>query len=136
MDYESIASILGGKAEAEGIEALSVYERNVLLPYWASGIIGNGGFQYFYEGAINAIEVAEAFDALGLSECAEACRQSLAVFPNCQPAPDQQERWKWMDDNEERTQEAWEPLDQIIWDADKELETKVRAYIAAHLSDS
>ena len=56
-----ICDNLGRRAEENGIQSLSKPEQTVLLVWWAQGIIGNGGFEYFYEGACNMTDVAEAY---------------------------------------------------------------------------
>ena len=79
QDFDFVSSIcdgLGERAEQDGIESLTEPERSVLLVWWAQGIICNGGFAYFYEGACNMPEVAGAFQELGFEEAAQACRQS------------------------------------------------------------
>ena len=70
---DDVCSDLGSRAQRDGIQSLSEQERAVLLVWWAQGIIGNGGFEYFYEGASNMIDVAEAFQELGFAEAAQAC---------------------------------------------------------------
>src|SRR5258706_7684422 len=69
----------------------------ILLTYKAKGIIDNGGFQFFYEGASHAIDVAWAFDELGFPDVGDICRSSMAVFPNGIPPPDHDERDAVMD---------------------------------------
>jgi hypothetical protein len=63
---------LGDRAELEGIGTLSEEERTVLLPWWARGVIGNGGFRYFYEGSADLHEVARRMAALGFADVARA----------------------------------------------------------------
>lgn len=72
---------LADKATCEGIPALSRSERAVFLPYWAAGIIGNGGFRYFFEGATEIWDLAVACEDLGLPESARACRLAGAQIP-------------------------------------------------------
>jgi hypothetical protein len=57
-------------------------QKDVLLPWVARGIIGNGGFKYFYQGLqFDPLVTAQAFRALGLEDVAAACERSLSVFP-------------------------------------------------------
>jgi hypothetical protein len=72
---------LGDRAEANGIQSLSYPEQVALITLWATGIIDNGGFRYFYEGANNTEQVADAFDTLGFHDAAQACRETIAFFP-------------------------------------------------------
>jgi hypothetical protein len=64
---------LGDRAELEGIGTLSEEERTVLLPWWARGVIGNGGFHYFYQGSADLHDVARRMAALGFADVARAC---------------------------------------------------------------
>jgi len=129
----SIATKLGKRAEANGIEALNDIERTVLLIWWASGIIGNGGFQYFFEGATEAAEVAEAFDRAGCTAAAAACRQALQVFPGGIPPIDQQERCDFLDSVQDQDHDLFLELDEVIWaTSDDGLEARLIAYIEDH----
>src|SRR5215475_10796835 len=77
---ERILHELGVKADEWGIDVLTAEQRNVLLPWSARGIIGNGGFKYFYEGTQDPLATARAFRALGFEDVATACERSLFVF--------------------------------------------------------
>src|SRR5262245_5321203 len=72
--------------------AISEQERVVLLVWYASGIIGNGGFRYLFEGELQGDPhfalTAEAFRATGCKKAAEAVRKTLAMFPNSRPPTD------------------------------------------------
>ncbi|MEP6664347.1 MAG: hypothetical protein ABJC04_11865, partial [Verrucomicrobiota bacterium] len=51
-DFEMINSAfcaLADREEKQGSQSISDIERVVLLVWHASGIIGNGGFRYFFE---------------------------------------------------------------------------------------
>ena len=115
--FEHVANVarkLGLRAEGSGINSLSGPERTVLYIWWATGIIDNGGFQYFYEGASEAAEVAAAFDAVGLPGPAAACRKSLAAFPNGLPPSDRMERVAILDAYQGAQQKIFGPLDEVI----------------------
>jgi hypothetical protein len=76
--------------------AISEAERVVLLVWHASGIIGNGGFRYLFEGNIKGDPyfalTAEAFQAAGCKKAAEAVQETLALFPQSRPQKDIQAR--------------------------------------------
>jgi len=78
---ERIIEELGVKADEWGIDVLTAEQKNVLLPWSARGIIGNGGFKYYYEGNQDPLATARAFRALGFEDVATACERSLFVFP-------------------------------------------------------
>jgi len=74
------------RAQLEGIDCLRDEEISVLLPWWAYGIISNGGFQYFFEGADNLPQVSAAFRALGFEKVAAACdRVQSSIFGDSTP---------------------------------------------------
>jgi hypothetical protein len=79
--------------------AISEVERVVLLVRHVSGIIGNGGFRYLFEGDLNGDPhfalTAEAFRATGCKKAAESVRKTLAMFPHSRPPRDIEERLRY-----------------------------------------
>ncbi len=136
-DFDFVNTIgegLGQRAEAAGLASLSPEEQTVLLAWWASGIIGNGGFRYFYEGASNAAQVASAFEALGFSDAANACRETLRVFPPEILSGDAMVRQQWLDANYSDAELTclFAAQDAVIWEIDGQLETTAADYIRRH----
>jgi hypothetical protein len=128
-----VADRLGDRANVEGIEGLGPQERTVLLPWWLKGIVDNGGFKYFYEGATETLAVAEAFDALGLSEAAAACRQAHARVPEEMLDRGFEACREWMDTlDEDALEELFSEPDRVIWDLEESLEKVLAAYIRTH----
>ena len=137
-DFAFVSAVcdgLGNRAERDGLQSLSEPERSVLLVWWAQGIIGNGGFEYFYEGACNMPEIAAAFQELGLSEAADACRQSMTLFPPEVLGEDPKRCYETLtrlDDN--YVKDFFLPLSRIIWatDDDDQLSMRAANYIRSH----
>lgn len=125
----------GRICEPGGMRNFSPAEKVVLLTWWAVPIIENGGFQYFYEGATNAVEVADAFDSLGLTEAATACRKSLEVFPNNVPPTEQDDRIAILEPFYGIPNMFFKPLNESLWDAGKVLDQAIAAYVRAHRSE-
>ncbi len=75
QDVEQLMQQLGQKADALGSSALASLERTVLLAWWARGVIGNGGFKYFFEGGSELGPIARAFRSLGFPQAAQACER-------------------------------------------------------------
>jgi uncharacterized protein DUF4375 len=75
QEVERLMHQLGQKADDLGLSALEAPERTVLLAWWARGVIGNGGFKYFFEGGSELGPVAREFRALGFPKAAEACER-------------------------------------------------------------
>jgi hypothetical protein len=79
--------------------AISEAERVVLLVLHVSGIIGNGGFRYLFEGTLKGDPcfalTAEAFQAAGCEKATEAVRKTLAIFPHSRPPTDVEKRLRY-----------------------------------------
>lgn len=129
---EAVCEALASRADEHGIETLSRSERAVMLPYWAKAIVDNGGLEYFFEGADNALEVAAAFDELGIEEGARAFRQSTEVFPNGEPQVSHESRRNWMDSHRAEIDAVFAKLNPIIWQVDADLAQAISEYIRAH----
>lgn len=133
--------------EKEGIECLSPPERVALLIWWVRDLVGNGGFHYFYQGTLNVLEVADAFQELGFPEAAEACRQSLTFFPPDVVSKGSEAISAWLvqlfeesdeeDDVLDRVMDFFRPYDNVLWNLDVEgpFGMRVAEYIRAHATD-
>ena len=129
-----ICQELGRRVEDDGIETLSEPERVASDVWWASGIIQNGGFQYFYEGATEMAQVADSYDRLGLNKAAEACRKSLRIFPNGVPPEDDDERSEILAPYQGFRNEFFRPLNLVLWEtADEGLEDILAVFIHENL---
>jgi hypothetical protein len=125
---------LGKQANKHGIGSLTFPERVAHLSWWASGIIGNGGFRFFYEGATNVDQVAEAYETLGFQHAAAACRQSKSFFPLEIIAKGYEATREWMNRfSDEELQHFFSELDKKIWEIKDDLTDAVAKYINANL---
>jgi hypothetical protein len=137
-DDSELASALHGRIvlhHGETLDAskLSQEERAVLLVEAAVGIIGNGGFNYLFEGDFPGDPyyhlTAEAFEAIGASKAAAAFRKALGLFPDSKPPTDRHKRlWLYRRGTGEKRHE----IDCQFWDASKEIDKALAAYIRAH----
>ncbi len=70
--------------------------RTVILVWHATGIIGNGGFEYLFEGDFKGDPgfklTHKAFETIGSDLAADALRDALALFPNGKMQTDLDER--------------------------------------------
>src|SRR5262249_23507411 len=86
------------KQYGNDIDAAELSEKEcvVLLAYHAMGIIGNGGFNYLFEGNFpgdpHFALTAAAYQAIGCAAAAKAFRQALGLFPGGRPPEDINER--------------------------------------------
>ncbi|MDB6020365.1 MAG: hypothetical protein JWQ04_222, partial [Pedosphaera sp.] len=99
-------------------QSLTTEEDTVQAIWGASGIIGNGGFQYFFEQELDAEAVACAYDKIGCSECAELLRLALSLIPE----PLFNATWNERIEFVERNKELFERLSSAFWKANKEVE--------------
>ncbi len=80
------------------LSALPQAEQVVVFVTQTSGIIGNGGFRYLFEGDYPEdpyfVRAVRAFEIIGSEKAAKAFRDSLAYFPNSHPPRDTDERLK------------------------------------------
>ncbi len=131
----AIYSHLGNRAECKGLQSLSKPEHSVLLVWWAQGVIANGGFEYFYEGACNIAEVAAAFQELGFTEAAQACRQSMTLFPPEVLGEDPKKCYESLTRfDAQYVRDFFLPLSRAVWATDDgdRLSIATAAYIRTH----
>jgi len=117
------------KKEQHGWHSLNAEERVLLLVWHASGIIGNGGFLYFFEQEIDADATARAYEKIGCHECAELLRLSLSLFPDSVLQASLEERVKYLEDNKE----MFDKLSSGFWKADKEMRVRLAEYVKGHI---
>jgi hypothetical protein len=103
-------------------------ERVILLIWHASGIIENGGFQYFYEQELDVETVAWAYSKIGCHKCAEILRLSLSLFPDSFRNAGWNERVEYM----KGKKELFYNTSRLFWDADKEMEKRLADYVRAN----
>ena len=119
---------------------LSEAARAVVLVWLASGIIGNGGFEYLFEADVNGDPgyrlTLAAFRAIECDIAADALADALAQFPNGDPPADLDER---IDFYQGIPTEPRLELNRRFWSADStgsdEIKNKLAQYIRAHKSE-
>lgn len=64
-------------------------QQTVLLVYHSHGILGNGGFQYLFEGDFTGdpefLLTRQAYKTIGATDASAAFEKAFAVFPNSTP---------------------------------------------------
>jgi hypothetical protein len=121
------------RADENGIDRLPARHRTVVHAWAAHGIIGNGGFQYYYEGAWMMADVAAAYRTLGFEEAACACESSLDIFPARVPPRDRARRWEIINKTDfEALREAETKIFDVRWDS---LKAAIADYMAKHDDD-
>jgi hypothetical protein len=132
---EAVCEELAAYADEDGLDSLSETERIVLLPYWGKAIVDNGGFGYFYEGAYNSLQIAEALDAIGCNDVALAFRRSAELFPGGNPIADPDVRSRWLETHEAEADTLIDDLHGTVWSSDEKLWPRLAAYIRQHASE-
>lgn len=119
---------LVGKEERGGSDSLGPEERILMIVWHASGIIENGGFQYFYEQSLDTEAVAAAYKRIGCNRCAELLRLSASLFPDGNPQPN----WDGRIDFIERNGDLFERLSEAFWEADQQMTDHLAEFVRKH----
>jgi hypothetical protein len=129
-DFAFCNGVFGGFANNWiDVEAYSEEERVVTLAWHAGGIIGNGGFEYLFEGSFDGdpgyVHTAAAFKAIGATQSYAAFQRALGVFGDRYP-DDPAERSAIFQrvPKEERTAIAVQ-----FWDDNKSMTAALARYI-------
>ena len=129
---------LGTLANALGIRAVPLPGRHAIAAVTAYGIVGNGGFRYWYEGATETDIIAEAFAALGFDAAGKACLLSMDPFPGKQPFATLEAQREWMEaqiDDCATLFAFWESIDDpILSIRDALFSQHLVAFFAKHAS--
>jgi Domain of unknown function (DUF4375) len=83
---------LADREEKRGSQSISDIERVVLLVWHASGIIGNGGFLYFFECGLPLSATASAYSRIGVEQAVSIFQRVHGLFPAKQIPDDYDER--------------------------------------------
>ncbi len=109
--------------------------RTVTAIWHSGGIIGNGGFQYLFEGDFNGDPgyrlTADAYKVIGADQSHAAFTAALALFPNSELPMDIDERLQIFQSHPE---EAREKINSQFWGADDDVKRLLAAYIRSHES--
>jgi hypothetical protein len=128
FDYvDGIVCRAEDKKAAAGVAVLRSEEKHAMAIWAAVGIIGNGGFQYFFENDLSAEESAEAFDSIGMPETADIFRTALSLFPGGRPQPDWAEALAFIRSRED----LFAKLSAQIWDIEAEAKSRLASYLRA-----
>ena len=113
-------------------------QQTVLLVYHSHGIIGNGGFQYLFEGDFlgdpEFLLTRQAYKTIGASDASAAFEKAFAVFPNSTPPSDidcRLEMWQSKYDIMDIIKDKSSP-DAIYFHAMDGIMEKLNAYIKSN----
>lgn len=115
------------KKTAGGDAALRVEERHASEIWAASGIIGNGGFQYFFENGLSCEAVAESYEAIAMPKTADIFRTALSLFPGGRLQADWSEALDFIHSKEA----LFDILSAEVWSSDAEMVPRLANYLRA-----
>jgi hypothetical protein len=82
------------------VDSCTEEERVVTLVWHSAGIIGNGGFEYLFEGEFNGdpgfVYTAAAFNTIGALESYAAFQRALGIFGEHYPVDPEQRIAAWL----------------------------------------
>lgn len=106
--------------DPDSLDGLSEVEADLLASITAIGVIGNGGFAYWYAGK-NTEETqraALAFERLQLPEVSEALSRSLEAFPGGRPPDELESRQEVLQQHRDALDTQFDPLESVVYAAD------------------
>jgi hypothetical protein len=118
--------------------AYSPVERVIMLVWHATGIIGNGGFEYFFAGEFPGDPdfhiTADACKAAGLVRSYEAFQEAFSLFPGGGVPHDPEQRWRLYD---EANRSARDCINRKLWrdGYDHLCEKKLAEFIRKHANE-
>ena len=120
---------------------IPIPQQTVMLVYHSHGIIGNGGFQYLFEGDFTGdpgfLLTRQAYKTIGASDASTAFEKAFAVFPNSTPPADidrRLEMWQSKYDLMDAIEDESSP-DALYFDAMDGIMEKLNAYITSNESE-
>jgi hypothetical protein len=134
-DFEMIDATFNALAERErrlGSECIDEVERVVLLLWHASGIIGNGGFRYFFECGLSLPATTEAYARTGVKPAANILGRVLDLFPAKVVPDDYDERMALVEGLYEQNAELLDHLEEEFYSTDELMEQQVAGWIRVH----
>ena len=110
--------------------------RTVTAIWHSGGIIGNGGFQYLFEGDFNGDPgyriTADAYKAIAADKSHSAFNAALALFPDSELPADIEERLQIFQSHPEKTRDT---INSEFWDGDDDVKRLLAIYIRSHESE-
>ncbi len=124
-----------GDVAGNEIDAATEQEpcRTVTLVWHSGGIIGNGGFQYLFEGDFNGDPgyriTAAAYKNINANQSYEAFQEALSLFPDNRLPADIDKRLSIYQSHPKKTRDA---IESKFFSADDEVKRLLAEFIRAH----
>ena len=134
-DFEMIDATfcaLADREEQRGSQSISDIERVVLLVWHASGIIGNGGFRYFFECGLPLTTTAAAYGRIGVEQVVAIFGRVHELFPAKQIPDDYDERMAIVETIYEQHADLLDRLEGDFYSTDELMEQQLAGWIRVH----
>ncbi len=119
---------LDARVKDGGVAALTKAGQVVYQVWAALGLIGNGGFKYYLENGMDLLAAADAFDQLGLTNAASACRQVEQIAARCA----RRGEWRILRHHLEEFDPVIAPLNRVIFRLEREATRALAVHIRTH----
>jgi hypothetical protein len=123
---------LADREEQRGSESIADVERVVLLVWHASGIIGNGGFRYFFECALPLPATAQAYERIGVEQAASILRRLQEFFPGRHIPDDYNERMTIVSRFYSEHSDLLSQLEREFYSTDALMQQQLAGWIRVH----
>ena len=129
---DSIYTAIEEALHQQGLKALTPADRHFYYAFATLGLVGNGGFQRFFEGSTDPETAAMAFEAIGSSAAAGAVAKAISVFPRSKPMYGYWERMEFLSELNDAKRAAIEVADDHFFGEMEDIEKRLFDY--AHTS--
>ena len=129
---DKVHNALAKKEKRQGATSIGEIEQVVLLIWHASGIIGNGGFRYFFECGLSLKDTAKAYEQIGVEQAALILRKVLKLFPNSLVPEDWDERMSIVEKLYEQHEKLLDDLVGDYYATDELMERQLAGWIRVH----
>jgi hypothetical protein len=133
-DFQLVDGVFCRLADREtaGPDAINDIEQVVLLVWHAEGIIGNGGFHYFFECGLPLRATAQAYTRIGVQPAATILLHLLALFPRQVIPDDWDERMELVEKLESSHRDLIEGWEQEFFETADITERQLAGWIRVH----
>lgn len=134
-DFELINNIFCALADREtesDSPGITDIEQVVLLVWHAAGIIGNGGFRYFFECGLPLRETENAYARIGVEDAVSIFQRLHDLFPHCYIPEDYDERMEIVEKFYSEEGELLNRLESDFYKTDILMERQLAAWIRVH----
>lgn len=134
-DFEFVDNTFTALAQRErdrGPSTITDIEQIVLLVWHAAGIIGNGGFRYFFECGLPLKETQDAYARIGVENAVSIFQRLQDMFPRRHIPEDDEERMEIVEKFYSEQGKLLDQLESDFYKTDLSMERQLAAWIRVH----